>query len=71
MNWSDDDISNITQLTTLHYKDGHTSSIDIDFNQDENISTMISDIYSFGETNDMDCILNCTNMDGMDYMINI
>lgn len=70
-NWSDDDIFEITQLTTLHYKDGHMSTIDIDFNQDENISTMISDIYSFGETNNMDCILNCTTIDGMYYMINI
>ena len=70
-NWSDNDIFEITQLTTLHHKDGHKSTIDIDFNQDETISNMISDIYSFGETNDMDCILNCIDINGMEYMINI
>lgn len=69
--WSDDDIFAITQLTTLHHKDGHTSAIDVDFNQTETISNTISEIYSFDETSNMDCFFNCEDIYGMEYMINI
>ena len=70
-NWSEDDIFTITESTTLYHKDGYTNTIEIDFNQFENISSSISDIYSFGETDDMERILTCTTLYGMDYMINI
>lgn len=70
-NWSEDDIFTIVESTTLYHKDGYTNTIEIDFNQYETISSTISDIYSFGETNDMERMLTCTTIGGMDYMINI
>ena len=67
--WSEGDILSLTSLATIYYKDGKTRVVDIDFNQNENISLEITNIYEFGDSEFYEKILYFSDMNGMENMI--
>lgn len=69
--WSEDKVYEFLNMTVVHYKDGTVKNTDIYFDENESISSEISDIYSFGDTSCAENILFYNDFNGAKRFINM
>lgn len=69
--WSEDDISNMINYSTIYYKDGHKRSIFIDFSAEESISLEIMQIYDYESSDFFNNIMICKEIYGSEILFNM
>lgn len=66
--WSEDDIYEMTELSTVYYTDGKVRPVNLDFCGEENITSNIFDIYNYGEMDYVDRVLYCCDTNGAEIL---
>lgn len=70
--WSEEDIYDVLNLTSIYYEDGKIRNVDIDFEYGyENVSEEIMNAYEFGDSDFFDDILFFTDLEGAEILINV
>ncbi len=69
--WDEDSLYELTTLSTLYFKDGHTRPVEIDFHCDENVSSTLSILYDFDETDPPESMLLFQDTNGAEIMVKL
>ncbi len=69
--WTEDDLYDMTALSNIYYIDGEIRPVNIEFEQEETISSEISCVYDFGELADVENVLYCEDINGTEILINM
>lgn len=69
--WSEDDIYTMLHENLIYHKDGHIERVDIDFDENESISSEVSQILDFGDDALVHKFLYYTVDDGIEVILNM
>lgn len=69
--WNEDDIHAMLHENLIYHKDGQIERVDIDFGEDESISSEVSQILDFGDNAILHRFLCYTADDGIEVMLNM
>ncbi|MCD8130047.1 MAG: helix-turn-helix domain-containing protein [Lachnospiraceae bacterium] len=69
--WSDDAVSELLHTTIIHYNDGKTREVCVDFGQSENLVSEIQTTYDFCDSDLYDDILSFVDMDDFESILNM
>lgn len=69
--WSEDEVYELLNKTTIHYTDGTESATDIYYDGEESISSEVSSIYAFGDDSLTENILYYSDFNGAENFINM
>lgn len=69
--WSEDDIYAMLHENLIYHKDGHVERVDIDFDEDESVTSEVSQILDFGDNAILHKFLCYTADGGIEIMLNM
>ena len=69
--WTEEDIYTMLYENIIYHKDGHMERVDIDFDEDESVTSEVSQILDFGEDAILHKFLYYTADDGVEVMLNM
>lgn len=67
--WDEENLVEITDFVSIYYKDGKINHRDINFDREENISDIVSYIYSYDDADLMDKVIYYTDYQEMENIV--